>query len=45
MKRLLFMLLFSCSAYSQVLVQSFADRCTGEIKTVIEKPKEREIDW
>jgi hypothetical protein len=34
MKRLLFMLLFSCSAYSQVLVQSFADRCTGEIKTV-----------
>jgi hypothetical protein len=34
MKRLLFVLLFSCSAYSQVLVQSFADRCTGEIKTV-----------
>jgi len=34
MRLLVFMLLISSSVYSQVLVQTFSDRCTGEIKTV-----------
>ena len=34
MKKIIILLLFSSSIYSQTLVQAFADRCTGEIKTV-----------
>ena len=32
--RWLIVLLFSASAYSQVLTQTFTDRCTGQVKTV-----------
>ena len=34
MKKIIILLLFSSSIYSQTLVQAFADRCTGEIKRV-----------
>jgi len=34
MKKIIILLLFSSSIYSQTLIQAFADRCTGEIKTV-----------
>ena len=34
MKKIIILLLFSSSIYSQTLIQAFAARCTGEIKTV-----------
>ena len=34
MRNLLFILLFSTFGYSQNLIQTFTDRCTGEVKTV-----------
>lgn len=35
MKWLRLLLLFSSSIYSQAFVQTFTDRCTGEIKTIV----------
>jgi len=34
MKKIIILLLFSSSIYSQTLVQIFSDRCTGELKSV-----------